>query len=253
MLERDQKKLWSARAENYSRLCWVSDNNLEAKILEVGDFKSDHCVLDAGTGTGAVARSIAPYVKVVHGIDQSPEMLALAKNNGENNINYQLGDIRNMPFSSSYFDRVTSRNVFHNILDSGDRQNAVAECFRVLKPKGKFVFSEGVPPHESLKADFEKIFSLKEIRITFSIQDIVDLLSIVGFSDIKSYSAVAKDFELNNWLDNDGTLNSSVKKAIIDLHIHSSEKFKELYNLRVQGSSVLIDTVSAFVVGTKAL
>ena len=176
MLERNQKILWAARARTYNNLDWVNDKDLEHKLLECGKFQSHHVVLDAGTGTGVVAFSIAPYVKEVYGIDQSEAMIQAAEWDSHGNVQFRVGDIRDIPYSNGKFDRVTCRNVFHNLLEPSDRLLAAAECQRVLRNGGRFIISEGVPPHDSLKEDFERIFELKEIRITFTPDDLINLM-----------------------------------------------------------------------------
>ena len=251
MLERDQKKLWAHRAKNYNKLAWVHDPNLQKKVVECGQFMPHHTVLDAGTGTGAIAYAVSPYVREVCGIDQSEPMLegALANLDGYRNIRFELGDVRNIQYPDAEFDRVTSRNVFHNILEYEDRLKAASECMRILKSGGRFILSEGVPPHDSLKEDFERIFALKETRIVFTSGDLAELVKKAGCSRIEVHHASSKDFNLSNWLDNDGTLENHVKQEIIDLHLNGTDDFKRHYNLRLIEGEVLIDTISAFVVG----
>ena len=143
MLETDQKKLWAARARTYDNLNWVSDANLQGKRVECGDFKPYQVVLDAGTGTGVVASVVAPYVKHVYGIDQSQAMLKIAssKLHGSGSIQLGVGDIRSIAFPDETFDRVTSRNVFHNILELDDRVRA-ASHFRLVPQLGDCAFAD---------------------------------------------------------------------------------------------------------------
>src|SRR3989338_7340673 len=250
MLETDQKKVWKARAKTYNNLKWVNNDNLKNAMIKHGDFAPHHIVLDAGTGTGAVAVTIAPHVKEVHGIDISPEMLSMAFS-GCKNVSYKEGDVRTMQIPDANYDRVTARNVFHNILSPEDRLKAAKECLRVLKKGGKFILQEGVPPHPSLKADFEKIFALKETRITFVPDDMKKLLRDAGFAKVSVRVVRDPHFDLLNWLDNDGTLGEDVKKKIVELHVNGSEKFKKHYNVRKTGGRVLIDTNAAFAIGEK--
>ena len=153
MIESDQKKLWKARAATYNNLKWVNNSVLKQAVLENGRFERHHSVLDAGTGTGIIASLIAPLVKEVHGIDISPEMLSFVSNGHPNTV-FKEGDVRKMTYPDARFDRVITRNVFHNILVEEDRLRATRECRRVLKKGGWLILQEGVPPHASLKRDF---------------------------------------------------------------------------------------------------
>ena len=249
MIEKDQKKIWKRRASTYNNLDWVNKEELKNSIIRYGDFNKNHIVLDGGTGTGVIASLIAPHVKEVYGIDISPEMLSLAKN--EKNMILEEGDMRDINHPENKFDRVVSRNVFHNILSTEDRLKSAKECYRVLKNSGKFIFQEGVPPNSNLKKDFEEIFSLKETRVVFLPEDIENLLIEAGFKKIETHIIIDSDFDLNNWLDNDGTLDETTKKKIIDLHLNSTPEFKKYYNLRKIDDKVLIDTRVAIVIGEK--
>jgi arsenite methyltransferase len=46
------------------------------------------------------------------------------------------GDARKLPFDDASFDIVLSSNALHNIYNAGERQTAVREVARVLKPGG---------------------------------------------------------------------------------------------------------------------
>ncbi|MBI4014487.1 MAG: methyltransferase domain-containing protein [Candidatus Aenigmarchaeota archaeon] len=250
MIESDQKKVWKARAATYNNLKWVNNSTLKRAMLEHGRFGRTHSVLDAGTGTGVIASLVAPFVKEVHGIDISKEMLSFA-NNGHPNTVFKEGDVRKMTYPDARFDRVIARNVFHNILMEEDRLRAARECRRVLKKGGWFILQEGVPPHASLKRDFEKIFALKETRATFLPEEMASLLKQAGFAKVSVNIIDDKDFDLKNWLDNDGTLSEEVKQKIIDMHVNGTEEFKKHYNLRASAGRVLIDTKAALVIGEK--
>jgi ubiquinone/menaquinone biosynthesis C-methylase UbiE len=249
MLEKDQKNVWKARAATYNNLKWVNNDRLKEAIVKYGEFKSDHIVLDAGTGTGAIALAIEPHIKEIHGIDISSEMLSFIPK--KSRIIKKEGSILKMEYPDDMFDRITARNVFHNILEESDRRNSVKECLRTLKKGGKFILQEGVPPHSSLKKDFEKIFSLKEERTTFTVEEMADILKDSGFIRIETHVISDPDFDLNNWLDNDGTLDEETKTKIIALHANSSDNFKKHYNLRNVNGKVIIDTNSAIVIGEK--
>ncbi len=251
MTQHNPRTHWAQRAPTYNRLKWVANRRLLAQLVSYADLQPHHTVLDAGTGTGVVALGMAPHVRAVYGIDFCPEMLRRANLNSHQNVVFQVGDIRSIPFGSNTFDRVTARNVFHNILPEEDRVQAARECQRVLVPGGKFILSEGIPRVEELKEEFASIFALKEERIVFTSGDLSGLLRAAGFGQVEAHEEADPDFDVNNWLDNDGTLSEDRKQRIINLHTQGSQLFQRIYNVRSMDGRVLIDTTAAYVIGTK--
>src|SRR6266436_2538137 len=65
-------------------------------------------LLDVGTGTGRLLEVLAPKVEQAIGVDQSREMLALARANlaraGIDNADIRLGDMYALPFEADSFD-----------------------------------------------------------------------------------------------------------------------------------------------------
>lgn len=49
-------------------------------------------------------------------------------------------------------------------------------CYKLLKKDGLMILSEGVPPTKRVKKDYIEIFRLKEKKLTFYEEDLVDLM-----------------------------------------------------------------------------
>jgi ubiquinone/menaquinone biosynthesis C-methylase UbiE len=254
MLKRSKSKenqhaLWQERATKYNQLEWVSKSNILQGLSIIGDFKSHHKVLDVGCGTGKVAHTVAPYVQEVHGIDFSSEMISQIDTQQFPNIFPKEASASNLPYPDNSFDRVTARLVLHHITDSKEMDDTLQEIKRVLKPDGKFIISEGVPPSAELKPDFEEIFKLKESRITFLPEDLTYLLRKNGFKNIRVNTIIDEHMSVRNWLENAGNLSQEDINKIYSLHKNARALFKESYNLRDLGHDIFIDVKVAIITG----
>ena len=98
-------------------------------------------VLDAGSGAGELAISLASRVQPggrVVGVDLNPELCDRARAAAASagvNIDFRVGDIRELPFDGDEFDAVRSERVFH-CLDPAEAPCAAAELVRVAKRGG---------------------------------------------------------------------------------------------------------------------
>jgi len=248
-METNQKEVWKKRALKYNNLEWISKEFILDNILLVGEFSAEDNILEVGCGTGKLLFKIAEIVKEAHGLDISKEMLEQVPK--KENIILQENKITGMIYNKDYFDQILARMVFHHILTKEEQINSLKRCYQVLKDGGKMIISEGVPPHKCIKNKYTEIFKLKEERITFMPNDIMNLMYEAGFKNIKIYQIIDQDMSLKNWLENDGTLNKEIIDKIMALHRTGSEVFKRLYNLREVNDDILIDCRVAIVVGEK--
>ena len=98
-------------------------------------------VLDVGCGSGrltlAAQKWAGPQGEAV-GIDPSPEMIQVARQNAERaglRAKFELGMVEAVPFPDGTFDVVLNRLMLHHL--PGDlKQRGLAEMRRVLKPGG---------------------------------------------------------------------------------------------------------------------
>jgi arsenite methyltransferase len=98
-------------------------------------------VLDVGCGPGFYSRELLDQVGSegsVTGVDQSPQMLAVAKRRSEGfgNARFEEGDATALPAQSESFDRALSVQVLEYVRDI---PAALAEILRALRPGGRVV------------------------------------------------------------------------------------------------------------------
>jgi ubiquinone/menaquinone biosynthesis C-methylase UbiE len=103
-------------------------------------------VLDLGAGAGLdafVARREVGAEGHVIGVDMTPEMVSMARDNaakaGYENVDFRLGEIEHLPVRSDSVDVVISNCVLNLV---PDKPRAFAEIHRVLKPGGHFCISD---------------------------------------------------------------------------------------------------------------
>jgi len=240
---------WAKRAGSFEKLEWASRYDYLQSVVQAGDLQPTDVVLDGGTGTGLVANAVAPYVAKVIGIDISPEMMDGLKTTRRQNCTFEIEDICAMRFPADYFSKVFARMVFHELIDGVDK--AARECYRVLKPGGEFVLSEGVPPSKATGDWYTEMFRLKEERLTFFPETLEDLLSRAGFLNIRTRSHISVQVSIRNWLENSG-LPPSRQQEIMQMHLDMPSVVREAYRATfTDDGDVLVDMKFAIVVGTK--
>jgi ArsR family transcriptional regulator len=128
------------------RSLYVEEREVEAALTDIVAAAAPRDLLDIGTGTGRMLEVLGPRVDNALGIDQSREMLAVARVNLEQaglaNSIVRLGDMYQLPLADASFDAV----VIHQVLHYADRPGtAIAEAARVLRPGGLLVIVDFAP------------------------------------------------------------------------------------------------------------
>ena len=99
-------------------------------------------VLDVATGTGAVALELVRQGHTVVGIDQSPDMLAVARKRLPG-VEFHEGRAESLPFADAEFDALTFTYLLRYV---DDPAATLRELMRVVKPGGTIAMLEfGLP------------------------------------------------------------------------------------------------------------
>lgn len=98
----------------------------------------DSTVVDVGTGTGFVAAGLAGGVASVVGVDNSPAMLAVARESldalGADNVTLLEGPVDALPLEDDSVDVAVANMVLHH---APDPAAMIAEMARVVRPGGR--------------------------------------------------------------------------------------------------------------------
>jgi ubiquinone/menaquinone biosynthesis C-methylase UbiE/DNA-binding transcriptional ArsR family regulator len=133
---------------DYIRSLHVAEAEVEAAMARMVGPDAGSFHLDLGTGTGRMLELFGPLAGSAIGIDQSREMLALARSKldaeGLGRVQVRQGDILALPYGDGAADLVTIHQVLH-FLDEPFR--ALSEAARVLKPGGRLLIAD-FAPHE---------------------------------------------------------------------------------------------------------
>jgi len=110
-------------------------------VYEALEAQPGERILDAGCGPGFYTRELLDQVGpdgALVGVDQSPQMLAVAKRRCEGfaNASFAEGEVTALPVESEAFDRLLCVQVLEYVQDFG---TALAEMRRVLRPGGRAV------------------------------------------------------------------------------------------------------------------
>ncbi len=146
----DPSKAYTSEDQKFKE----AGNNLSRLIYNIVDIKEGSKVADVGCGFGGTIDLMNHQFKNIElvGINIDPRQIEAARNRvtavNENKIEFITGDACDLPFDDESIDALTAVEcIFH----FPDREKFFSEVARVLKPGGKFAFSDFVPVKETAK------------------------------------------------------------------------------------------------------
>ncbi|QQS13674.1 MAG: metalloregulator ArsR/SmtB family transcription factor [Rhodospirillales bacterium] len=159
------------------RALHVADGEIEAALLAHLPGRGE-TLLDIGTGTGRILEIMAPRFDRVIGIDQSREMLAVARANlarsGLANAEIRRGDMYALPLPAAAVDVVTIHQVLHY---AEDPAAVLREAARVLAPGGVALVVD-FAPHDLVELRREHA----HVHLGFADNQVEGWLTAAGFA-----------------------------------------------------------------------
>ena len=140
-----EKQGWHDRAEGYAdHTALATLQIIPALLAQLGLHPGQH-LLDVASGPGHVAGAAAALDLNAQGVDYAAGMVAAAKSRFPD-LTFSQADAEALPFEDASFDAVAcNMGLFH----MGDPLQATKEAARVLRPGGRFAFSQWTAPADS--------------------------------------------------------------------------------------------------------
>ena len=152
-------------------------------------------LLDVGTGTGRMAELFAPRAGHVTGLDNSPEMLRIARARLQHlpadTFDLVQGDFAALPFAPASFDTV----LFHQVLHYAQAPETVlAEAARVTCPEGTIAIVDfAAHDREELRS------AHAHARLGFTDEQMLGLLSDAGFAPAPPLALPGQPLTVKIW------------------------------------------------------
>ena len=166
----------NAASWDHIRSLHVADDAVEAGMRELIGQRPFQTMLDLGTGTGRMLELFAPLYRRGVGIDQSREMLSIARSNLDQadvqHAQVRQGDLYSPPVDRDAFDLVTMHQVLHYLEEPGA---AIREAARLMRPAARLMIVDFAShDHEILREEHA------HVRLGFSDRQIADWLAEAG-------------------------------------------------------------------------
>lgn len=177
------------------RALHVPEAEVEARLREIVGDETVDTYLDIGTGTGRILQLFAPQVTSGIGLDNSAEMLAIARarleRDGHHHVRLRKGDMYDMPLADGSTDLATLHLVLHY---AHEPERVIAEAARTLRPGGRLVvvdFAEHA--EERLRLEHE------HLRLGFGERELVDFIAGAGLEPGPVTSLAGDPLTVNIW------------------------------------------------------
>jgi ubiquinone/menaquinone biosynthesis C-methylase UbiE/DNA-binding transcriptional ArsR family regulator len=172
-----------------------ADGPVETALQQALGSGSLGALLDVGTGTGRIAELLAARAVSVTGLDNSPEMLRLARARLQglpaDQLDLVQGDFAALPFAAARFDTV----VFHQVLHYAQAPELVlAEAARVARGGGTIaVVDFAAHDREELRSQHA------HARLGFSDEQMLALLAGAGFTASPPLALAGRPLTVKIW------------------------------------------------------
>ena len=133
---KNQKSIWNKEYK-------ANITKWHKETVSLPEISKNSLVLELGVGNGKTLKAILKQKpKEVVAIDFSIQAIEISKSNKIfKSVKFIKSDVKSLPFKNNHFDTVVCYYILNNMTKK-DRQIAVNEIYRVLKPKGNLIFED---------------------------------------------------------------------------------------------------------------
>ncbi|MBT2282181.1 class I SAM-dependent methyltransferase [Paenibacillus polymyxa] len=240
---------------------------LRQSLHGISPLTSDAKILEIGSNTGSSLAALAEMfpTQSIIGIDISPKMTEVAKEyindlqeSGllvNKNVLVKTDDAQNLAFSNETFDLIVSGGTLSFV---EDRESAVKEMERVLKPGGyllslEYCYKEDITPPQDLQYKITNLLEFDVSRLNLTYWNNIHLqgsLYMEGLQVFKPYIHRAKN--VKNTVD---SVSDYLQRGNRTLSDNDRSKLSESLNLFIQNEQYLLLAVYTMrkLQGTKLL
>ncbi|HSB65483.1 MAG TPA: methyltransferase domain-containing protein [Anaerolineales bacterium] len=167
---------------------FMREDLLRSQLVLEADILPGMRVLDLGCGTGTLAILIKQghWMSQVYGLDADPQVLEIAQGKAKQactGITLDQGLAYQLPYPDEWFDRIVTSLVLHH-LTTIQKQQAINEVYRVLKPGGKFIALDFGVPHGTYSRLIGQIMRRTE-RVEDNIRGLLPgMIASAGFDPV---------------------------------------------------------------------
>jgi ubiquinone/menaquinone biosynthesis C-methylase UbiE len=183
---------WDAASDEYARLLAPHTAEFAKDVVALYGPGETDAVLEVAAGSGTLTAQLAQHAKFVVATDVSPRMIAHIRAGGWPNVIAQVMDAHTLQYAHGEFDAVYC---MFGVMFFHERDRALAEMARVLKPGGRCVLVTWHADSRMLapvKSALEKVMpgapptqALQEPPVLGTREELKAELERAGFSEIE--------------------------------------------------------------------
>jgi ubiquinone/menaquinone biosynthesis C-methylase UbiE len=184
----------------------------QERLRRLLTLRGDERALDVGTGAGAFAIALAPFVREVIGVDIVPEALEEGRKRAPAGVELIEADATALPFDQGSFDLVCTARTLHHVARP---ELVLAEMNRVLEPGGTMLVVDQLAPGDPLAAiELNRFERARDASMTRILAD-VDLRGLFDANSLVLRHAefVTEERDLDYYLDLAGCHGSDRESA----------------------------------------